>query len=273
MAIKVAGAGLVLSLYLAGCAHMMGHNSGEDYSKSYDGSYDAVADRPASLLWAVDADISHSAALEPPISFPARIGVARIAGGQLTDLPAKEAAAWARLQQQMDDRYGELVPVSPLIASMVATSAQKGGKTQNKTWQGKEQGAAIMDHIRRGAARQHLDYVVVYEILDHSDVRSNILALTDVTVLGLFIMPSRQVKMDVMVSAILVDVRNGYPYGTASTYAEASAVIKAADSQAQKQDLQNEARLKAVDDMVVEFEMLLHELRDEAYAQKLAMGY
>jgi len=49
----------------------------------------------------------------------------------------------------------------------------------------------VIDHIRRGAARQHLDYVIAYEVTDKTKSDGNALRLADLTVLGLFVLPSR----------------------------------------------------------------------------------
>lgn len=65
--------------------------------------------------------------------------------------------------------------------------------------------------IRRKAARQHLDQVLIYEIGAQSHERDTPFALADVTLIGGAPLPTGQFKVAGVGQAFLVDVRNGYP--------------------------------------------------------------
>ena len=74
-----------------------------------------------------------------------------------------------------------------------------------------------MNQIRLGAARQHLDAVLIYETFSKENRSENILALADVTILGGFILPSQNHDVQGFADAVLIDVIQGYPYGTLQT--------------------------------------------------------
>jgi len=103
---------------------------------------------------------------------------------------------------------------------------------------------------------------LIYEVKNKSDKQSNALRVTDLTVLGLFIMPSRKIKIDSTASAMLIDVRNGYPYGTASVYAEKSSLHTAAGSRGHKVSLSDKARITTVDNLTEEVEVFMRDLKD-----------
>ena len=68
--------------------------------------------------------------------------------------------------------------------------------------------------IRLGAARQHLDVVLIYESFGKSQDRSNPLAITKLALIGYFL-PTENIEAEGLAQAVLVDVRNGYHYGSA----------------------------------------------------------
>jgi len=126
----------------------------------------------------INADIRSIAAVEPNLQFPARIGLARIERGRLISVPTDEAEDWQILIERLGPSFGEFVPVSPLIAAMVDTSRKSDTHSR-----------AVVDNIRRGSARQHLDYVLIYEVTDVADQNSNVLRIADLSILGLFVLP------------------------------------------------------------------------------------
>lgn len=197
---------------LGACSASLQTTSGADYLARYDASHE-IANGAAT---AVDEDVRRIAAIEPTLAFPARIGLARIHNGRLTALPADEARIWQDVVEGLGDQYGDLVPVSPLIASMVREPAD----------QGMDRSAAVIAHIRRGAARQHLDYVLAYEVGSYRREKANALALADLTVIGMFVLPSRTIEVDASASGLILDVRTGYPYATLTTYADKSGVSR-----------------------------------------------
>lgn len=236
-------------LIIAGCATTAQYTSGKDYLKKYD----APAYQNASLI---DQEIRGIAAIEPNLAFPARIGIARIENGQLTTVPADEASYWQNLTTDQDENYGDFVPVSPLIAAMVRGSDKDQTSAQH-----------VVNHIRRGSARQHLDYVLIYEVQEMSGQESNALRLADLTILGLYVLPSRDVKIDASASAMLIDVRNGYPYGSATAFAEKSSAVTFAGRRKAKSKLSNKARLMAVSNLTGEVETFMAELKENMPAE------
>jgi len=252
-----------VAIILAGCSHNIQTTSGADYIARY-------SDSPAyGALDKTNTQIYDIASIEPDLRFPARIGIARIGnkdqygfGKGLTAIPADESEIWTDLVERDGQRYGEFVPVSPFIAAMVTAP----GKNRNEL-------SSIIDDIRKGAARQHLDYVLVYEVTSKDKRTKNGLGFTDATVLGLFLIPSRKVKVDTIASAVLLDVRNGYPYMTASSFSENKSSSSLTGSKSKRLKLEDKGRVEAVENLSVDVENALQELKDAAYNQLVAEGY
>jgi hypothetical protein len=238
---------------LAACSHTTQYTSGQDYLKRYDKSAATMTAHSGSI----DADIRNIAAIEPDLQFPARIGLARIERGRLITIPQDESESWTKLYNRLGPSFGEFVPVSPLIAAMVSAPHKKNGRAQ------------IVNDIRRGSARQHLDYVLIYEVSDTSDKSRNALQLADLSILGLFVLPSRNMKVDSTATAMLIDVRNGYPYGTATAFAERKTITTAIRANDKKMKLKDKARVVAVEELSDEVEEFMFELRDIS-AEKFA---
>ncbi|MFN3312982.1 MAG: hypothetical protein ACK46Q_05905 [Hyphomonas sp.] len=251
----LAGAALTLT---AACATSVQTTSGADYLARYDGSYDVAAGASGSE---VDGEVRRIAAVEPDIRFPARIGLARIEKGRLATIPETEAEAWAALASELDGAYGEFVPVSPLIAAMVspAPPSQYGSRHASET---------IAD-IRRGAARQHLDYVLAYEVATSHSSRGSALSVADLTVIGMFVLPGRSVEVEAAASGILIDVRNGYPYATLTAFADKRGLSRTINSWEVRQDMLKDTSAKAVLELAGEMRTAL-ELLEAAAAEKAA---
>jgi hypothetical protein len=73
------------------------------------------------------------------------------------------------------------------------------------------------------SARQHTDVVLIYEVLGKSRPRSNPLAIANLALIPMWVLPSRNVEADGHAQAVLLDVRNGDTYGFASAVAEDAA--------------------------------------------------
>lgn len=240
-------------LFLGACETAVQTTSGADYLARYNSTYD-VADAPSADL---DADVRRIAALEPNLVFPARIGLARFEHGKLTAIPEGEAHIWQDAVADLGTGFGEFVPVSPLIAALV----------EEKPKAGTNPAAAVIGHIRRGAARQHLDYVLVYEVGTRRSSKANALAVADLTVVGMFVLPSRTIEVEAMASGLMLDVRNGYPYASMTTYAEKSGTGRAVSQRSLKIDYGETATERAVDTLADEFAIALGELRLRAAEQ------
>ncbi len=245
-----------LTLFAGACTHNTQTTSGADYLKRYQqGNYKVTATASS-----IDLDIMNIAAIEPNLRFPARIGLARIENGRLTSVPADEAVLWQDMAERQGDRYGEFVPVSPLIASMVRSTDKSNLEN-------------VVNTIRKGAARQHVDYVLTYEVIQVDARKSNALRTGDLTVLGLFILPSREIKVSSTASALLLDVRNGYPYATATAFSEDKGTSTFAGRHSKQDKLSERGRLEAVKFLTTDIENALRDLKDASYEQLVAEGY
>lgn len=246
-------AGLLL---LAGCSSTVQTTSGKDY----------LAARPA---WAaaaaaggeratVERAVHEAAQVEPLLRFPARIGIARIERQAITPIPPVEAEAWAELARGWGSAYGELVPISPLVAEMAAAHA------------GAEAVRSVVDRIRVGAARQHVDAVLTYEVVGSQEDTGSLLSVFDLTILGAWVVPSRRIAGHAVASALLIDVRNGYPYGTASAAADATGLSPNAGSGERSARLAAEAGAEAVRKLTAEVGAMMARLKGELEARELA---
>lgn len=260
MRFNLVTAGLAL-LITAACASHVQTTSGADYLARYDGSYTPAAGAAASE---VDAQVRQIAAVEPDIRFPARIGLARIERGHLAAIPEREGEAWAALTQELDGLYGEFVPVSPLIAAMVAPENDKPRYSYTA--------ADTIAEIRRGAARQHLDYVLAYEVSTSNRSKGSALSFADLTVIGMFVLPGRSVEAEAAASGILIDVRNGYPYATLTAFADKKGVSRTINSWQVRQDMMKGASAKAVLELAGELSSALEQLAVKAHSITQAPG-
>lgn len=230
---------IVALIGVTACHTSLQTTSGADYLARYDASHEIANGTPTD----VDEDVRRIAAIEPNLVFPARIGLARIENGSLTALPADEARIWQDLIEEIGSDYGEFVPVSPLISSMVGEPAAPG----------MDRAAAVIANIRRGAARQHLDYVVTYEVGSSRQQKANALALADLTIIGMFVLPSRTVEVEATASALMLDVRTGYPYATLTTHADKSGVSRAVSEWSTSLEYADTAEERAVAKLAEEF--------------------
>ena len=192
------------ALLLAGCTHTTQTTSGAAYLSQYDGVSYRSAD--TTQVKTIDQRVRDAAAVEPILKFPARIGIARIDQGRLSTIPAGEAEAWQKTEEKLGKGFGEFVPVSPMVAEMV----QHDSSVYNRN-------DTVIDTIRLGAARQHLDAVLIYETVTKESTRDTALTAANVTLIAGWILPSKLHDADGYSNAILIDVIQGYPYGTIQT--------------------------------------------------------
>lgn len=118
----------------------------------------------------IDDDIAAAAVGEPNLHFPARIGIARIDARSLIDMSASEKDAMQTLVSASQS-LGDVVFVTDFGSSFRAADPIK--------------------HARKTAAQQHLDYVLVYQLVQNT----------------------RGLSARGEIKIAFVDVRNGYVYG------------------------------------------------------------
>ncbi len=253
--------GAAFALILSSCATTTQMTSGSDYLARYQKTTatntvgDLNNNLNTDLANNLNTQIRDIATIEPDLRFPARIGLARIERGQLTSGPIDEMQAWGDLAEKLGAPYGEFVPVSPFIAAMVRPQPN----TKQAMFNAGNVTSVIAD-IRRASARQHLDYVLAYEVTQNTSDESNGLSLANLTVLGMYIIPSRNVKIKSTASAILIDVRNGYPYGTASAIATDKQMRTFIGSGNARRKAKNKNYLLAVENLTGEVETMMKDL-------------
>lgn len=224
-------------LSLAGCAATVQTSSGEQYleRESYPRAFGEKS------LSTDDAEFVAAASVEPLLRFPAKIGLARIEGGRLTPIPDAEMAAWAELAEEANGAYGTFAPLNLLVTEMATPHRRETRWYADAT--------QVVRKIRLGAARQHMDAIFVYEVFGTSKDRQNALSVGDLTLLGAFILPGRSVSAVGHAEGILVDVRNGYPYITASETVDREGTAAAARVLGRSAEMKDKAMLQAVLDM------------------------
>lgn len=246
-------ASCLAALLLTACGHDVQTTSGQAYLAQRP-DWRTVQPMSAPALAPVDQAVRQAASAEPLLRFPARIGLARLQFGRLTPVPSEEADAWIDLAAKLGPSFGEFVAINPLVAQLTASAA------------GDQAARSAVDVIRIGAARQHVDAVLIYETAGSSRGSATPFSVLDLTILGAFLVPSRTATGDARAYAMLVDVRNGYPYGQASAQGDdRSLTTLAASNQAERRTM-DAARVIAVRNLTVEVDAMMRRLATELAA-------
>jgi hypothetical protein len=244
---------LLLCLGLVACDSHLQTTSGAEYLEKNKN----VPSGPAanSKNTSIEDKIRKVAAVEPTLRFPARIGLARIDNGRLSALPGEEVAAWDKVKHKLGSGFGELVPLNPMIAEMVSQSVLSNNDNMTNN---------VMDKIRLGAGRQHLDAVLIYEVYSNTGSENNLLSIADLTIIGGFILPSRAISAEGYASAMLIDVLQGYPYGTVDVTVDKEEQYSTSwGSNNKERELSNSAKTKAAIKLTEEAEKMFQRLRLE----------
>jgi hypothetical protein len=261
--------GLVLAalLLVAACGHSTQVTSGKDYLSHYPAvaDSDSVAAQETAATREtgrdLDAAVRASADVEPLLRFPARIGIARLREGVLTPVSLAEGKAWHDLAGRLGSDWGEIVPISPLIAALASESSLRSeGRSRGQDYRSTLH--QTLRDIRLGAARQHVDAVLGYEAFATSEITSNPIAVTKLALIGFFL-PSEDVRAKGFAHGVLIDVRNGYTYGMASAQANEDqfALATSANENAVANRLNLQAEDAAVAALAPEVEAMLRDLR------------
>lgn len=244
---------------LAACGNNIQTSSGADYLSKH-----PLVTNPADgdINPASDQAVLAAASVEPILRFPARIGIARIESQQLATIPPDELAIWAEVAGRHSE-IGEFVPVSPLVAEFTAESVQPyPSRDLYRRTVGE-----LVGTIRLGAARQHVDAVLVYGVAASSRSANTPLAFADITLIGGAILPTRRLKGQGIGQALLLDVRNGYPYGTASAQVDLTGLSVSWGSDERSDELRREATLEMVRELTNEVEEMFGKLAKEMKAR------
>ncbi|HEX3993552.1 MAG TPA: hypothetical protein VHX39_20470 [Acetobacteraceae bacterium] len=202
---------------LSGCSSDVQTTSGANYLAQYHNvpvtpSQEIITSAGRQRVKSIDQMVREAASVEPVLKFPARIGLARVDNGSLSNIPPAEAAAWQQTRDRLGAKFGEFVPLNLLVTEMVTNSptitASYNLQINN-----------IVDKIRLGAARQHLDAVLIYEVHSSESSGSNVLSAANISIIGGYILPSHYHDAQGYAEGLLIDVVQGYPYGTISATA------------------------------------------------------
>lgn len=251
-------AALALTALLSACSTHVQTTSGADWLARTDAALAAVASgapgTAAGEASGLDAQVRAAAAVEPILTFPARFGIARVENGRLAPIPPAEAALWQELATRLGDRIGSFEPVDPLVAALTAQSfgVQHFGAED------------LAARIRLGAARQHLDAVLIYAVDTAADTDPTVLAFADLTLIGGAFLPTRSIEAEGVGAALLIDVRNGYPYGRTSATASLSELSPSWGSDDASEALEAQAGAETVAALVPKvsemFDLLIREM-------------
>ena len=236
------------ALALAGCANTVQTTSGAAYRAARPG-FD-----PKQSGSAIDQQVDQAAAIEPLLRFPARLGLARIQNGAVVAVPPREADAWIAFAHDHAD-LGTFVPIIPLLTQLAPRNPGS---------------ASVGDTVRLAAARQHVDAVLIYSVAGSRADNASPLSIADLTIIGAYLVPSRTVKGEATASALLVDVRNGYPYGTATATASADGFVPSVGSGSQAREKLEDAEVAAVGKLAAEVGIMAGKLQADLQAKELA---
>lgn len=239
----------LLMLVAFGCSKVQ-YTSGSQYLKGY-------SEVPKDGL---DKDVYDVANIEPNLKFPARIGLARIDNGVLTVIPEAEMKHWNKLAEESNSAFGDFIPVNHLIASMV--SKPRVSKDSYRVSH-EERLHEIIRTLRLGAARQHLDVVYIYEVYGSSRSYVTPAYIANITVIGAYLLPGRRIKAKGFASGLLLDVRNGYPYGTTEACLVDSELSTSANAHHNEHELVEELKSKAGIKLVDETRDMMNKLKTE----------
>lgn len=235
---------------LSACSRSTQTTSGKSYLSQYQNlTYEENTESGYKTL---DQKIRDVAAVEPILKFPARIGLARIEDGELTNIPGEEMEAWLKVRENLGgEQIGEFLIVNPMVADMASSSVNLGS-------------TSLVNKIRLGAARQHLDAVLMYEVYSKTDSKTNFLAIADITIIGGYILPSEQVEAEGYGNAMLIDVIQGYPYGTADVVIDKQTSLTPSNYEYEKRDKYSQiVKTRAAIALSSEVEKMFQSLRAE----------
>ena len=256
---------------LAACSqHAAQVTSGKEYLASYkpvqsaaqpvvqrtvrrtkDGA-EVIEDRVETV--STDDLIRSAASIEPLLNLPARIGIARIDGGRLTTIPNGEAAMWQDLARKHAG-LGSFAAIDPFLADYTLKTVLPQDQRALRRDAGD-----IITKIRLGAARQHMDAVLIYEIGTRRHHGGDYPGLTPVRVLGAAPLPAVAMEKEGVARAFLMDVRNGYPYGSTSAQVSLSDLGPSFGSDRRRDALRKKALLKVAAGLVPKVETLFRDL-------------
>jgi hypothetical protein len=213
----------------------------------------------------LNAEVAALFAVRPRLQTPARIALARLDGQRIAQPSDEEMTAWVALAGRLGAGFGEFVPLDPMMSELAAEAVS--------TAQGPDavRRSGLAD-LRRGSALIKADYALVYQVASNSRESDNLLSVTDWTIIGLWITPSRNVEGKALAQAALIDVRTGLPLGTATAQAERRGLARATDAYQRSAQEADAAALEAVQKLTEEVETLAAQLLAESAADRRSIA-
>lgn len=230
----------------AGCSSVQ-HSSGIDYLHRFQSDV-AGLDRKSNVS-KLDPEIWNAASAEPILRFPAKIGLARIEDGRITDIPEEETLDW----QLLSERSAAVTKFEHL--NLIGLK-----KFRQPYWRPNIKEPSLTKSIRIAAARQHLDAIIVYEIDAKTRKNNTVLAIADLTIVGGAILPTRVINSEASARMSILDVRNGYNYGSAAVVSELKKFSTSWGSNERRVEIENSAKKEAYTDLSIKTETMLSEL-------------
>jgi hypothetical protein len=243
------------AVILTGCSsHSIQTTSGKDYLERHNiSSPTQTTSNPGSNnATSFDEALRQVASIEPTLTFPARIGIAKMGpGGSLLPLHPEELEAWSATASNLGTDYGSIMPINPLIFDQALSEATELGIERTTGLQ----------KVRLAAARQHLDAVIAFETQGQATRETNVLAVSDLTIIGAYVLPSRKIEGQGYAAGVILDPISGYPYGQIEAAAEDSAHATWVNSRTKEADLEQVAAINASVALAKETEKAFQGLR------------
>lgn len=207
--------------------------SAEQARQSSGAQLSATADlsSPAARL---NAEVAALYDTVPEVILPARIALARAGSREMQVTSEAELAIWRETAAELGEGFGEFLTLSPVSADMA------GELTETQV-------RGVVADVRRAAALQKADYVLLYSVATGAGTNSNVLDVADLTIIGLWVAPSRNVNATATAEAILLDVRTGYVFGAATAQGEDTTLTTAMRSDQAERGARKAAQLDAVE--------------------------
>lgn len=205
----------------------------------------------------LDAEVDALYKLKPTLNFPARIALTKVQHNRLVKPTHEEVSEFQQLAEKLGAEFGEFVVVDPVMADLAAETVNATSRDPRSD-------------LRRAAALLKADYTLAYSIDSRSRSDQNALSLTDLTIVGMWIAPTRNVSAEAVAQAAIVDVRTGLPLGSTSAEADSKGVSRAISSSENRYERAQVAEADALSALTVEIEGLSRQLMDEAKAVQAA---
>ncbi len=234
---------------LAGCSVQT--SSGHNYLGRYEA--DVAASLPTGkkrndAVYALNQDIRKAASVEPLLQFPARIGLARMERSRLIGVPESELEDWIKLAKDHSELTG-FTPVNVLGTGQFVDRSQASSRKPS-----------LVESIRLAAAKQHLDAVLIYEVESRAQKHNTTLAVVDLTLIGGAFLPTRRINASGNARALLIDVRNGYHYGSVSSEAELNKLSPSWGSDARHEQAKRAVKTEAYKELFPKVEKMFESL-------------